>query len=353
MNPNNIISADLKEIYNSNIDWEYFFGKTVLIAGANGFLPAYMVESLLYVNSLIPNANITIIAIVRNREKAVKRFSDYLNNNNLKLITQDVTEKFTIQGNVDFIIHAASQASPKYYGVDPVGTLNANILGTNNLLQLAVDKQVEGFLYFSSSEVYGQLTSDKIPTREIDYGYLDPCNVRACYAESKRMGETMCISWMHQHKVPVKIVRPFHTYGPGMALDDGRVYADFIADVVYNRDIVMKSDGSAIRAFCYISDAIIGFFTIILKGNVGHAYNVGNNKCEVSILELAEQLVSLFPEKRLSVIKKVNDTNGYISSFVSRISPNIDKLAALGWSPIVNVSSGFSKTINSYYNEFN
>ncbi len=348
MTVNKIIQEDIELIFASINDWSRFYGKTILISGASGFLPAYIVETLLYVNSTNVTSNINVIALVRNKAKAEKRFQNYLSNKFLTFLIQDVSEKINVEGKIDVIIHAASQASPKYYGKDPVGTLNANVLGTNNLLNLAYEKGVDKFLYFSSSEVYGQLSPDKIPTSEVDYGYLDPCNVRACYAEGKRMGETMCISWMHQFNVPVSIVRPFHTYGPGMELDDGRVYADFIADVVYGRDIIMTSDGSARRAFCYITDAVIAFFTILQKGENGQAYNMGNNECEISIVELAQKVVLLFPEKNLNVVKKDTVASGYINSYVSRISPNTDKLKDLGWEPKINLESGFTRTIKSY-----
>src|SRR4030095_11889515 len=123
----------------------------------------------------------------------------------------------------------------------------------------------------------------------------------------RSLGETMCVSWQKQFNVPIKIVRPFHTYGPGMSLDDGRVYADFISDIVNKKNIEMKSDGLAMRAFCYLKDATEGFIRVLLDGNEGEAYNVGNPSCEISILNLAEKLVELFPERKLSVVKKQSE----------------------------------------------
>ncbi|MBN9299409.1 MAG: NAD-dependent epimerase/dehydratase family protein [Filimonas sp.] len=345
----NIIHEDVEKVIAGMSGWERFRNKVVLISGASGFLPAYMVEVLMHLNSAY-NMNVKVIALVRNIDKAHKRFEHFLSNALLQIEQHDVCLPYSTQEKIDFIVHAASQASPKFYGVDPVGTLNANVLGTNNLLTLAKEHKVEKFLYFSSSEVYGQLTPDKIPTKETEYGYIDPMNVRACYGESKRMGETMCVSWSHQFGVPVSIVRPFHTYGPGMDLNDGRVYADFIADIVNNRNIVMKSDGSAIRAFCYVGDAAAAFFTVLLNGENQAAYNVGNAYGEISILELAERLVALFPAKRLSVIKKADseDNKGYINSLVSRIVPSMEKITMLGWMPQTGIEEGFSRTIKSY-----
>jgi UDP-glucuronate decarboxylase len=341
-----IITEDLDYIISQKLPWDNFKDKTILITGANGFLPSYIVYTLLRLNDDF-QLNLKVIALVRNKSKALDKFAFLIQRNDFELLVQDVCKPIEIASEIHYIIHAASQASPKYYGVDPVGTLNANVLGTSNLLMLAAHKKVDSFLYFSSSEVYGMVSEDKIPTRESDYGYIDIANVRACYAESKRMGETMCVSWMHQFHVPAKIVRPFHTYGPGMLLDDGRVYADFIADIYHRRDIVMKSDGSAQRAFCYLSDATFGFFTILLEGKNGESYNLGNPSQEVSILELAQQMVAIFPERNLKVIRKENSEN-YIPSSVSRNCPDISKLKALGWSPVTSIKEGFKKTLISY-----
>jgi nucleoside-diphosphate-sugar epimerase len=343
-----IISDDLNFIYNSNIEWNKFYNKTILISGASGFLPAYLVETLMHINLVNKDANIKIIGLVRNISKAKERFMQYENSEKLEFLVQDVCEKITINYKIDFIIHAASQASPKYYGKDPVGTINANLIGTTNLLELARRNNVEKFLFFSSSEVYGQLNEEDIPTMEDKFGSIDPCNVRSCYSEGKRAGETICISWKQQYNIPVVIVRPFHTYGPGMDLNDGRVYADFIKNIVNNENIEMKSDGSAIRAFCYISDATIAFFKVLLNGEIGVAYNIGNDKNTCSILQLAESLVSLFPKKNLNVIMNQKPNVNYIPSLVNKNIPNINKIRNLKWEPIINIKEGFTKTIKYY-----
>lgn len=345
---NPIVAEDIEQILQSNLEWDKLAGKTVFISGASGFLPAYLVYVLLAMNDRLGLA-IRVIGLVRNGEKGKKRFENYLDRPDFQLLVQDVVSPVQFSGKVDFVIHAASQASPKYYGSDPIGTLKANVLGTLNLLDFAQKASASRFLYFSSSEVYGSVSGDKIPTREDDYGYLDPTQVRSCYAESKRMGETICISWMKQYGLPAVIVRPFHTYGPGMELNDGRVYADFIANVVRNEDITMKSDGSAIRAFCYISDATEGFFRVLLQGKAGESYNVGNDAGESSISNLAERLIALFPDKNLKINRfQSPSASGYISSVVSRNVPEISKIKSLGWQPVTGIETGFSRTIRSY-----
>jgi nucleoside-diphosphate-sugar epimerase len=347
---NAVIQEDLETIAQSNLPWSELDGKVILISGANGFLPAYMVETLLFLNERKTGSEkLKVIGLVRNKDKAVSRFSHHQDRSDFQLIVQNVCQSVHIDGKIDYIVHAASQASPKYYGKDPVGTLSANVIGTSNLLNLAKDNAVEGFLFFSSGEVYGEVTASQIPTKESDYGYVDPTNVRSCYGESKRMGETMCVSWFYQYGVPTKIVRPFHTYGPGMSLDDGRVYADFVADIVDGRDIIINSDGTATRAFCYLADAVQGFFTVMLKGENGQAYNVGNPEGEISIWDLAKTLVSLFPEKGLKVVKKeVIPPSGYLRSNILRNSPDISKIQGLGWQPTTSIEEGFYRTIRSF-----
>jgi nucleoside-diphosphate-sugar epimerase len=330
----------------NSIPWDKLRNKTVLITGASGFLAAYMVETLLFLNDT-QQLNIMVVAVVRNSNLFTKRFNHHLNRPDLICINQDITLPLQLDRKIDFIIHAASQASPKYYAIDPVGTLSANTLGTAHLLDLAKTHKVEGFLYFSSAEVYGE--ASHVPTAESDYGYLDPLAVRSCYAESKRMGENMSVSWHHQYGVPAKIVRPFHTYGPGMKLDDGRVYADFVADIVNGRDIVLKSDGLTRRSFCYLADATAGFWTVLLCGANAQAYNIGNPDGEISIRDLANLVAMLYPEKHISVIfEHRNEADTYLASKILVTCPDITLAKCLGWNPITSIKNGFHKTIESY-----
>ena len=352
MNP--IILEDLIDITSRGLPFGELRGKTVLISGANGFLPAYMVETLLHFNEIASQDSnrskpTRLIALARNAQKAQQRFAHYLGRPDLELLIQDVCDPIHVPGPVDYVIHAAGQASPKYYGADPAGTLAASTLGTHRLLELAREKNSRGFLFFSSGEIYGHLAASQIPTAETEYGSLDPTAVRSCYAEGKRAGETMCIAWQHQHRVPAKIVRPFHTYGPGMALDDGRVFSDFVADIVDGRDIMMKSRGEALRPYCYLSDAVEGFFRVLLLGSNGLAYNVGNPANEVTVAELAHKLAGLFPEKNLKVIQSKEPASaGYIRSTFQRTCPRIDRMRDLGWNPLHSIESGFKRTVMSY-----
>lgn len=346
---NLVIQEDLEWICKQPVPWDSFREKSVLITGANGFLPSYLVRTLLFLNERYPDFNVKVHGLVRNLEKAKKRFPNYADREDFDFLVQDVSTPTQLVDSLDFIIHAASQASPKYFGKDPVGTLKANILGTYNMLELAREKDVEGFLFFSSGEVYGTAEERALPIPETYMGRVDPLNVRSCYAESKRMGENMCVSWYHQFQVPTKIIRPFHTYGPGLDLNDKRVFADFVANAVRGEDIVMKSDGSATRAFCYIADFTWGVFKVLLEGKAAEAYNLGSGK-ETSILDLAETIVGLVPGKNVAVDRKKEDRKEkeYFKSKISRSFPDISKARALGWSPKFDIREGFDRTIRSF-----
>lgn len=346
---NKTIYHDIKYIINNFSDWTRLKNKTVLITGANGFLPAYIVETLVYLSTNF-NLDIRVLALVRNYNKASVRFSHILNSPFLNILQHDISGELELTDDVHFIIHAASQASPKYYFEDPVGTLSANSIGTYHLLKFATRKNVEAFLFFSSSEVYGNILHHEY-LNERDFGESNPTDLRACYSESKRMGETMCIAFHHQYKVPVKIVRIFHTYGPGLNLDDGRVFADFVCNIVQGNNITLNSDGSAVRSFCYISDATIGFFKILLNGKDGETYNLGNPNATTSILDLAKTLISLFPERYIKLILNVKESENYLKSSINRVCPNIDKIKSLGWIPTINITEGFTRTIKSFENE--
>jgi len=343
MSKNPILEEDLRFITSSPLPWERFHNKTILITGASGFLPAYMVETLLYLND-VRKLCCKVVGLVRNLEKAKQRFQDHLERTDFNLIQGDVSQKQPWQNRFDFIIHAASQASPKYYGVDPVGTMTANILGSIHLLNHAKEMGCEGFLFFSSGDVYG--TPKNIPTSESDYGFIEINDVRSCYGESKRAAETLGICYAKQFGVPYVAVRPSHTYGPGMSLDDGRVFADFVRDVLQEKDLELHSDGTAIRSFCYLSDAVIGYFTVLLLGKIGCSYNVGNPQGAISVKDLAEIMSTLGLKGKLNIKFSGKKPDGYITSPVSIGIPDVTLLNGLNWRPTMLPKEGFTRTIN-------
>lgn len=327
------------------INWQLFANANVLITGANGFLPAYMAKTLLNLNTtLLKHSPCRVLALVRNYKHAREVFAPYLDRQDLVLITHDVSEPLSLPYPIHYIIHAASPASPRFYKDAPLSVIYPNVLGTINMLNLARTNPVRSILYFSSGEVYGEFAGE---IDENAYGIVDPTSLRSCYAESKRMGENLCIAYGSEYGLPIKIARPFHTYGPGMKLDDGRVFADFVRSVVMGQDIVLTSSGEAKRSFLYLSDATLAYFLILTKGVNNEAYNVANEQGIISIKELAQIIVGLFPEKGLKVrFEPPNES--YMPSPILSCDVKTAKLNALGFTPKVSIEEGFSKTIRSY-----
>lgn len=342
MQKNRIICKDIEEILHEDLPWEQLRGATVAVSGASGILPSYMVETLLALNA--HGYGIRVVGLVRNIEKARKRFACWSEEEGLTLVHHDVCEPLELDAPVDFVIHAAGQASPKFYGVDPVGTAEGHAIGTREMLRFAAGKHVRGFLYFSSCAVYGYVAGDTIDESYV--GRVDSMNLRSCYPEGKRMGETLCMAYRHQYGVPVKILRIAHTYGPLMPLDDGRSFADFVGNVLRGEDIALNSDGSAIRPMLYLSDAIRAYFRVMLCGTVGEAYNIVSDE-ETTILHLAQMLVSLVPEKRLRVTHKPM-AEGYLQSGEQHLKISTEKIKALGWKQHYTIREGFRRTIESY-----
>ncbi len=328
MNP--IIQQDIESIVSAPLPWKEFEGATVLITGGAGFLPAYMVETLLYLNKEVLSKPCRITVMVRDERRAKERFREHIHDPYFSIWHDDVSCIRTSNLYTDYIIHAASPASPKSYISDPTGVIAPNVVGTRMVLNGAY-ASCRSFLFFSSGDA-------GLP--------IDPLDLRACYGESKRMGETMCAAWHRQFGVPAKIVRISHTYGPGMRLDDGRVFSDFTRDILNGGPIVLNSDGSAHRAFLYLAEATVAFFTVLLKGEPAKAYNVANPYSYTSIADLAKRLGVWF---NIPVERRGEKIDTPIPRAVEGTGPyDITRLKALGWNPSIMLQEGFSRTVESY-----
>lgn len=355
---NPVLKQDMEDIYSRNIDWSLFDGKTILLSGAYGMLASYIVYFLLYLKRE-KNIHVRLIALVRDKSKFFRKFQTTEDIEENAVIESDLTQPLSIKEKIDYIIHAASLASPQYYKTCPVDVILPNAIGNYHLLRLAQEKNVKGYLLFSTGDIYGTIKEAGY-FNEDSMGTVNTLDPHNCYSESKRMAETMCKAFYTQYQIPIKIARIFHTYAPTMDLqNDPRAFSSFVHDVIAGNNIQMKSDGAGKRCFCYITDAVAAYFSILLQGRAGEAYNVCNTSQYVSILELAEQIVRLCPEKGLCVIKVRRDPDDPYTENVflldSTAVPDDGKLKKLGWNPMVDIVDGFGRVIRymQYENTFN
>jgi UDP-glucuronate decarboxylase len=353
-----VLAADLAAIGSALQDEiATMAGKRLLITGGAGFLGYEMVQTVLWANeSGIAPIELTVYD---NFVRGVPSWLEALNGTpHLTVVEHDIRKP--LPSNMDdfeFVVHAAGIASPTYYRRHPIETMDANINGLRSLLDWAVAQQergrpIEGFLFFSSSEIYGDPTPEDIPTPETYRGNVSCTGPRACYDESKRYGETLCVNFAHQHGLPVKVARPFNNYGPGLKISDRRVIPDLARDILANRDIVLLSDGSATRTFCYVSDAVTGYYKVLVRGGAGEAYNVGVEEPEISMRDLAEKLADLGRRHfgyAGRVVHETSDEVDYLVDNPSRRCPVIAKARdQLDYRPRVDLDEGLRRSLAWY-----
>jgi nucleoside-diphosphate-sugar epimerase len=325
-----------------------FAGKTIVLTGAAGFLGVQFVHYFAALNDSGRLARRCRLLAMDNYLRGLPKWIEPLRGrDDLEFAKADVIS-YRDYPRADYVIHAASVASPIFYRKYPIETMDANVLGLRNLLEHARAKPVESFLFFSSSEIYGDPDPVHIPTDEEYRGYVSCTGPRACYDESKRYGETLCVNFHRVHKVPVKVARPFNNYGPGLRVSDRRVLPDFFRDVLAQRDITLLSDGRATRTFCYVADAIEGYLRILLQGRDGEAYNIGTAQPEISMRDLAAKVIEVSGAK-LKVAFARSEDREYLSDNPQRRCPSIAKaMKELGYSPRVGLEEGLRRTYEYY-----
>ena len=345
-----ILQKDFDHTLNglSQLEREKLKDSTILITGCGGFLGYY------FMRFFDAKAETLGIKKVIGLDNFMLGYPEWIKELEKKP-TFEIVKFDIIKDNIasvkgaekaDFIIHMASIASPMFYRQYPIETLDANIWGLRSLLDFYKEKNIKGFLFYSSSELYGNPDPEHVPTSEEYYGYVCATGPRSCYDESKRFGETMCMLWAQKYNMPIGVARPFNNYGPGMRINDKRVPADFALAVKENRDIEILSNGSPTRTFCYIADSINGYLKILLHGSYDY-FNIGIETPEITISQLAEIYVKA-GKKVFGYTGKVkfatSEDKQYLTNNPQRRCPKIDKARTiLGYNPSISVEEGVDR----------
>lgn len=338
-----IVKSDIEKIAASDLKWEKFSGKTLLITGATGFIGSFIIHALMLRRR--QGLEVKILAAVRNAERARAAYGEYEAEGGLEFIVQDVCSPLPTDKKADYIIHCASNAAPREYSLYPVETMKTNFYGTLNLLDYAKAVEAESFLYVSTIEVYGTTHGiDSID--ENTYGEIDALKVRSCYPLSKKSCETLTVSYADEYGLNVKIGRLSYIFGPGMKQGDSKIVAVFPKCIADGKDIVMKSKGQQLRSYTYITDAITGLLTVLLEGEKGGAYNIASKLCITTIAGIAHTLTEAYPEKGLRVVFDLpDDSEAKGFSLIENAVLSSEKLEALGWQSETDLVTGLKNVV--------
>ena len=319
-------SRQLEEAAQAALPWEKLSGCNILVTGATGLIGGCLADILMHRQ----HRDYTVYAAGRNKTRAERRFSAYLDDPSFHFLCFDVTKPLIPDIDFHYIIDAASGASPSLYATDPVGIMKGNIYGVDNLLDYGRQHRLRKFVYVSSGEVYGE--GDGRAFTEDYSGYVNPVALRSCYPSSKRAAETLAVCYARQYGLDVSIARPSHVYGPYFSPSDNRVYAQFISNVLAGEDIVMKSEGTQFRSWCYVIDCAAALLFLLLKGENMTAYNIADAQSNITIRSLAELVAAVGKRKVVMKLPEETEKAGY--SVVTKAVFDTARLESLGWSPL-------------------
>lgn len=342
-----IITKDVDEIIKAlDKDIRKLEGKTLLISGGAGFLGSYILSVINELNKNFLSKKCQVISVdnyLTGKNSRVAKLG--IDKKYTTFIKADISKPLVVRGKIDYIMHAAGIASPRYYQKYPLETIDVTINGTRYLLELAKKKKVKSFLFFSSSEIYGDPDDANVPTKEEYKGNVSCVGPRSCYDESKRLGETLCMVYFTNSNIPVKIVRPFNVYGPGIHKDDYRVIPSFVYNSINGETLTVYEKGEQTRSYCYIADAIVYILKVLLSSKSGEIYNIGNSSDEISVNALAKKMNTLF-DNTLN-IKRIKYPVSYPHDEPKRRCPDITKVKkTFGYAPRFNLETGLQRTID-------
>ena len=322
-------------------------GTTLLVTGANGFLCSYFVDTVAALNDAGLSPRCRVVALDNNMVGLPERLAHLAGRDDVTFLRHDISRPPDLEA-ADWIIHGASIASPVFYRQYPLETISANVNGTWGLLELTRRTPVRSLLYLSTSEIYGDPHPDFIPTPEDYRGQVSCTGPRACYDESKRLAETLCMTYFRQYATPVKVMRPFNVYGPGQRLDDGRIIPDLVGAAVRREPVALFSDGLATRSFCYVSDAVTAMWHVLLSDADGEIFNVGNDAEEITMAQAAERLREVAGPPWLDIEYRKSADADFVTDNPQRRCPDLSKLRGrFPWEPRVGLAEGLGRTLRA------
>lgn len=335
---------DVKQVAELKFPWEKLENTTVVISGATGLLGSFLIDVLMWRN-LYFEQKCRVIAVGRDEQKAQARFLYCYRLPYFTFISHDINVPLVLDsaGNIDYVLHLASNTHPIAYANDPIGTITTNIIGLKNMLDFSVQHHTRRFAFASSNEIYGENRGDQEFFDEAYCGYIDCNTLRAGYPESKRCGEALCQAYLKQKSLDIVIPRFTRSYGPTMLKNDSKAVSQFIKRAVEGEDIVLKSEGNQYYSYTYVSDAISGFLTVLLLGKTGEAYNIASRESDIRLKDLAAILAKIANTNVVFELPNEVEKIGYSKATKARL--NGKKIKTLGWNPQYDIVTGLKKTV--------
>jgi len=338
-----LYKEDINIIASSDIKWDTLKNKSILITGATGLIGTFLIDLLMYRNTKY-NDNITIYAVGRSKEKALTRFKEYIDSRFFLFIQQNIQNPLELNSSVDYIIHGASNTHPIAYATEPINTVLLSVLGTKLILDFASTHHVKRTIFLSTVEVYGENRGD-VETFKEDYcGYIDCNTLRSGYPEGKRAAESLCQAYIKEMNIDIVIARCCRVYGPTMTDNDSKVIAQFIRNAVNNEDIVLKSKGNQLYSYCYVADICYALLVMLINGKNGEAYNISDNNCNLSLLEIATICSEYTGKNIIFDIPSSVESAGY--SKATKALMDSAKLQKLGWEAKYQLNYGIKRTLD-------
>ncbi|MCI9486905.1 MAG: NAD-dependent epimerase/dehydratase family protein [Lachnospiraceae bacterium] len=342
---NELYMEDIKYVADLRLPWEKLHNAEILITGSTGLIGSFLVDLIMYRNQAYA-MNCRIFAIGRDEARAKRRFAYCYGDSNFSFLSHDVQRPLRLPESekITYVLHLASNTHPLQYSGDPIGTIMTNVVGTQNMLDIAAACQTKRVLLASSNEIYGENRGDVEFFDEEYCGYIDSNTLRAGYPESKRCAEALCQAYIRSKGVDAVVARLTRTYGPTMLTTDSKALSQFLKKGISGEDVVLKSNGEQFYSYCYVSDAVSGLLSVLLLGRKGMAYNIADEKSDIRLKELAGLIAEYNGKNVIYELPDKTEAAGYSTAVKARLNGKL--LKQLGWEMRYDIKAGVRRTLD-------